>query len=78
MKDCQSCGMPMEKAEDFGAGDVNGDWCSHCSNADGSHKTREEVRAGWIGFTMSSQGLSKEGAEKKVDEQMAQLPAWKE
>jgi len=74
---CESCGMPMGKPEEHGGADPSNKWCRYCSNPDGTHKTREEVRKGWVAFAMNSEGISREDAEKKIDQQMATLPAWR-
>ena len=76
MPNCESCGMPMEKAEDFGGGRVGNKYCVHCANAQGNLKSREEVREGMTRFFMT-QGLNAEEAAKKVDEHMAKMPAWR-
>ena len=48
MKLCISCGMPMEKAEDFPFGDTTKDYCVHCARPDGSHAVlRGEGRRAW-------------------------------
>ena len=85
---CDACGMPMAKAEDHGGCDLENSWCVHCSNPDGTHKTKEEVREGMIQFTLSSEGKktleyfgisppqTREDAETYVDSYMASLPAW--
>ncbi len=80
----------MEKAEDHGGGKEDNNWCVHCSNSDGSHKSKEEVREGMVQFAMSEEGKkmlegfgisppkTREDAEKYVDEYLANLPAWRE
>jgi len=64
---CESCGMPID----------SGKYCKYCAPG-GRLKSKEQVRDGWINFTVSNQGLSREKAEKKVDEQMKKMPAWKD
>ena len=32
---CGSCGMPMEKPEDFALGDVTQPYCAYCTDARG-------------------------------------------
>ena len=75
---CESCGMPMEKAEDYGAADLNNKYCKHCTDENGNLKSREDIREGWVNFVMKSENISREQAENKVDEQMTKMPAWKE
>jgi hypothetical protein len=65
-KKCESCGMPIEK----------GKYCEYCA-PDGKLKSREEIREGWISFAVNSEGISRKTAEKRVDEEMRMMPAWK-
>jgi hypothetical protein len=65
-KRCESCGMPIKE----------GKYCQYCA-PDGVLKSKEEVREGWVSFTVKSEGILREEAEKKVDEAMAKMPAWK-
>lgn len=75
---CESCEMPMEKPEDHGGGQEDNKCCVNCCGEDGSLKSREEIREGWIGYIMKAEGKSREEAEKTVDETMSKMPAWKE
>ncbi len=68
--------MPMQKPEEHGAGDVANKYCTYCA-PDGNLKRREEVRAGWINVAMKMENITREEAEKKVDEAMAKMPVWK-
>jgi uncharacterized glyoxalase superfamily protein PhnB len=76
IKNCMSCGMPMAKLEDFGAGNPANVYCVHCSNPDGTLKSREEVFEGMTNFMMMSQNMDRETAEKAAKEHMAKMPAW--
>jgi hypothetical protein len=73
---CQSCGMPMTKAEDHGDNDTNNKYCKKCA-PDGKLMSRKEIREGWISYAMKTENLPREQVEKKVDEEMAKMPAWK-
>jgi uncharacterized glyoxalase superfamily protein PhnB len=75
-KACMSCGMPMTKLEDFGGGKSGNLYCVHCSNPDGSLKSREEVFEGMVNFMMMSQKMNRETAQGAVRERMSQMPAW--
>jgi len=68
----------MEKPEDHGGGRPSNKYCKYCTDENGMLKSREEVREGWVQFAINAEALSREEAEKKVDEEMAQMPAWKE
>ncbi|MDD4859460.1 MAG: VOC family protein [Dehalococcoidales bacterium] len=74
---CQSCGMPMEKAEDFGGSNPTNLCCVHCCNPDGSLKSYNEVFRGMVEFMMKSQKIDRDTAVQAVKEHMAKMPAWK-
>lgn len=75
-KNCMSCGMPMTKPEDFGAGNENNICCAHCSNPDGSLKSYDEVFEGMVNFMMMSQKMERKAAESAAKEHMSRMPAW--
>lgn len=74
---CQSCGMPMDKPEDHGGGDVNNPFCKYCTDEQGNLMPREQVRAKMIQFYIEKQGKPQEEAEKLTDQLMGTMPAWK-
>lgn len=73
---CESCGMLIQKAEDHGAGDIENKYCKYCADEQGNLKSKEKIREGWINFSVKSENISREESEKKVDEEMAKMPAW--
>ena len=75
-KNCMSCGIPMAKLEDFSGGNPANIYCVHCSNSDGSLKSRDEVFEGMVNFMMMSQNMDRETAESAAKEHMAKMPAW--
>ncbi len=76
MKLCVSCGMPMEKAEDFPLGDKSKDYCVHCARPDGSMQSYEERAAGMAAFLVRTQGLDEGAALSTARSLMSRLPAW--
>jgi hypothetical protein len=50
MKNCATCGMPLEKKEDFALGDEKARFCAYCVNPDGSVKSGEEIFNGGVQF----------------------------
>lgn len=74
---CQSCGMPMDKPEDHGGGDVNNPFCKYCTDEQGNLMPREQVRAKMVQFYIQKQGKTQEEAEKLTDQLMGTMPAWK-
>lgn len=76
MKNCQTCGMPMIKSEDFAAGDEKSDFCLYCVNEDGSLKTCQEIFEGGIEYFMEVLEGDIEMAEKITRKNMSDLPYW--
>ena len=62
---CESCGMPTE-----------GQYCEYCTDENGNLKPREVVRESMIVLAMQTQDISREEAEKYVDDYMLSMPAW--
>jgi hypothetical protein len=73
---CISCGMPLEKVEDFPLGDRSKDWCVHCARPDGSLQSYEERVEGMAGFLVRTQALAQDAAKTTARTLMAQFPAW--
>lgn len=77
MKKCIACGMPMNQESDFAMGDTSKDYCVYCAKPDGSMQSFEEKKQSLIQFTIKTQGLEKNVAERAAENMMRQLPAWK-
>jgi len=75
-KKCISCGMPMEKPEDFPPGDSTRDYCLHCARPDGSMKSYDEALAGMTAFIVRTQGLDEGAARETAKNLMVTMPAW--
>ena len=73
---CESCGLPMQNPENHGGGNISSKYCKHCA-PDGELMNRGQIREGWTDYITKTEGISREEAEKKVDEEMAKMPAWK-
>ena len=78
MKNCATCGMPLEKKEDFALGDENAEFCVYCTNVDGSVKSGEEIFKGGVEFFRGTFGSDQIMAEKITRKNMRQLPYWRE
>jgi hypothetical protein len=52
-----------------------GKYCENCA-PEGELKSREDIREDWIEYAVT-EGIDEEDAEKRVDEQMSMMPAWK-
>ena len=77
-KTCVACGMPMEKPEDFAAGDRSKDYCLHCGRPDGSMQSYDEKLESMSRFIAATQGLDEAAARDKAKGLLAELPAWKD
>ncbi len=75
-KYCESCGMPLRKAEDFGGGKMDNKYCVHCTDAEGNLKSYEAVLEGMKHFALRNMGVSEGEALKMAKEGMARQPAW--
>ncbi len=75
---CESCGMPMMKPEDHGAGKEDNKYCKYCTDEEGKLKSREQVKEGMMQLKMNSEKKSIEQAEREVEEYMKSMPAWKD
>ena len=76
MKNCESCGYPMEEEKDYSKSDINSKYCMHCA-PDGELKTKEEIKEGWINALMEQGSIPLEKASQIVDELMNHMQAWK-
>ncbi len=73
---CISCGMPLEKKEDYPLGDMSKDYCLHCARPDGALKSYDEALAGMSAFMVKTQGLDEAAAGNAAKTLMAKMPAW--
>ena len=78
MKQCISCGMPMEKPEHFPKAKSDADWCVHCARPDGSMRSYDESLIGMTAFIVKSQGMDESAAREVAKTMMSKLPAWKD
>ncbi len=78
MSQCQSCGMPMEKPEDFGGGKADNLYCRYCSDYQGSLLPRDQVKQNMIQFYTQKMGKSLAEATVIADQTMANMPAWRQ
>jgi hypothetical protein len=75
---CESCGMPMKSAEDFGGGRPDNLYCVYCTDEAGNLKPYEEVLENMKGFAIKTMGISGHEALQMAKEGMSKLPAWKD
>ena len=75
---CGSCGMPMEKPEDFALGDVTQPYCSYCTDARGKLLPYEQVLDINARIYEQSQGVTAEAAKRLAQALLADKPAWRD
>ena len=80
---CQSCGMPMQKDEDFGTntdGTKNGEYCHFCFR-DGKFAdegiTMEQKIDKLVEIAVSQMSISKEKARAQANEIIPTLKRWR-
>ena len=75
---CGSCGMPMEKPEDFALGDVTQPYCAWCTDARGKLLPYEQVLETNARIYEESQGVTSEAAKRLAQALLADMPAWRD
>lgn len=75
-KVCESCGMPMVEASDFGGGNTENKYCKYCTNETGELKDFETKLKDTIHFMISRMNVDPSVAEKLARETLAKMPAW--
>lgn len=76
MKNCISCGMPMNEISEYACGDTSKSYCVHCARPDGSMKSFEEKKSDTISLLTRTQGIDKAVAAQLAESMMSKLPAW--
>lgn len=76
-KICESCGMPMKVATDFGGSNPDNKYCKYCTDENGKLKDFQTKLNDMVNFITSRMGVDKNIAEKIAKENMAKMPAWK-
>jgi hypothetical protein len=75
-KNCESCGMPIRKKEEFGGGNPDNKYCAYCCDNTGKLKSYEDVSEGMKFFMIKNMGMSDQEAIVAVKENMKKMPAW--
>lgn len=68
----------MNSPSDHALGNAQSPYCSHCTDANGNLKSKEEAREGMINYYTQTEGKTREEAEQVVDAHMAMQPAWQQ
>jgi len=83
MKECQSCAMPLNKAEDFGTekgGGASEDYCCHCYKGGDftwQAASLDEAVEGNLEFWAKEDGESDDALRRRVREEFSKLKRWK-
>lgn len=75
---CGSCGMPLEKPEDFALGDVTRPYCRYCTDASGELLPYEKVLETNASYYEESQGVKPDVAMRLAQAMLADMPAWRD
>ncbi|MFI5399986.1 MAG: zinc ribbon domain-containing protein [SAR324 cluster bacterium] len=74
---CGSCGMPLERPEDFALGDTTQPYCRSCTDAKGRLLPYEKVLELNAHYYVQSQGVTPDAAVRMARALLADMPAWK-
>ncbi len=74
---CASCGMPLEKNEDFALGDPSSSYCRYCTDKSGNLLPYEKILKANADYFKESQGLTDPAALKMATDLLLNQPAWK-
>ena len=74
---CASCGMPMEKPEDFALSNISSIYCKYCTDSSGQLLPFEEILKMNADSFQESQGLTEMAAIKMATDLLKSQPAWK-
>ena len=74
---CYSCGMPLEKAEDFAKGDTSTFYCKYCVDENGELLPYATILQNNAGYYQESQGITAVAATKMAQDLLKTMPAWK-
>jgi len=74
---CGSCGLPLEKPEDFALGDPRSVYCHYCVDPQGKLLPYEQVLETNARYYIDSQGITPDAATRMAQALLAGMPAWK-
>ena len=74
---CASCGMPLEKKEDFALSDSKQAYCRYCTDDKGKLLPFDKILKMNTDYYVQSQGITPEAAAKMAKDLLKTLPAWK-
>lgn len=74
---CNSCGMPLEKKEDFALGNMESVFCQYCVDEKGQLLSYDTILQNNMHYYRESQGLTELAAMKMAKDLLKSMPAWK-
>lgn len=77
MVQCQSCGMPMSRPEDFADKNINSEYCLYCMRNGKFVGTREDIEKKMVSIFQQTMEIPKEEAKQKVIETLSTLKRWR-
>jgi hypothetical protein len=75
---CDSCGMPLTKAQDCALGDFASRYCRHCTDEKGERLPFESILQCTAKFYVDSQDLHHEAAMQMAREMLLEMKAWRQ
>jgi len=77
--ECQSCGKPMECAEDHADCDMEQEFCTYCMvEGEFTVNTREEMKDKLVLTYKETMDMVDEEAQAKAEETLARLNRWQQ
>lgn len=75
---CESCGMPMQTADDHAPGHPDSTYCRLCSDTEGNLQDFDERFERMVQWQMRQRGQSRAEAEPATRAYMRSMPAWRD
>ena len=75
-KSCGSCGFPMSTPKDHAGGNLDGEYCSTCAEANGTLKPFDAVVGANAEYFERQQGVDPQAARAMARALLASMPAW--
>lgn len=73
---CASCGMPLEKKEDYALGNPASGYCRYCTDEGGKLLPYQQILDSNAKYYVDSQGVSADVAQRMARDLLSAQPAW--
>ncbi|MGZ3772692.1 MAG: zinc ribbon domain-containing protein [Pseudobdellovibrionaceae bacterium] len=74
---CASCGMPMEKSDDFALSKTTSVYCKYCTDEAGNLLPFDKILKANADYFKESQGITEAASIKMAQDLLKSQPAWK-